>query len=217
MVALASSFGTQSQLLPEFPPVYVAGVVDTVAMTAVVVFDTDLDETVFDVTKMFFNPLGASLRFVNGVLPVGNVISGAVEAVGGGAPTGKVNYVGFPTGLFGANTLPVENFFEPISTNVPVPMSAEYSVGAAQIDIVMSENIFINTATKTNFSAVVLPNTLNIQSVAIVTGNVIRLGISVDGPGSGADRVEYDGQVDGIEDAVGNDVPVFVIGLDIVP
>ncbi|MCK5565506.1 MAG: hypothetical protein KAJ07_09695 [Planctomycetes bacterium] len=216
MVALARRFAPQPQLVLNPAPLYVAGVIDTVGLSATLVFDQDLVESVFDPTKLFLLFGGSSYKFVAGTKPDGNVIQGDVLFVSFGPPLTEVVYSGFPTELVGVTGVPVDNFTEPLQGDVPVPVSAEYSVGNSWIDIQMSEAVFINTATKSNFFAIVEPNILNIQSVSIVGGDIVRLGISIDGPGVGPDRVGYDGQVDGIENAGGDDVPLFEIAIDTV-
>lgn len=193
-----------------------ASAFDTVTGAWLVVFDKDLQgvsssPSNYGLVAALFNWTPQAPILIDG-----NVLSGGSVKVSPAGPAASISYDASVPDLVGVNGLPVEPFIVLPSIGFPIPVSAQYSIGASQIDIVMSEDVFINLATKSDFAAVVVPNVLTIQSVAIVTGNIIRLGINVDGPGTGADRVEYNGTPDGIEDATGNDVPLFVIGLDVV-
>ena len=214
MVVLVSSFAPPPRLVLDPAPGFIAAVIDTVAETAVVVFDADLQDFAGDLESLIMDTGLNRWIFINGFSIDGNVISGTVEVWDDSVLGGVITYDGFPNDLIGVNGKPVENFEGVLLSDVPQPLSATYSVGGGWIDILFDRDVFINTATKTNFGAVVVPNTLNIQSVAKPTTATIRLGITINGPGAGPDRVLYDGQVDGIEDGSGNDVPLFEIGID---
>ncbi|MCK5565386.1 MAG: hypothetical protein KAJ07_09085 [Planctomycetes bacterium] len=194
-----------------------AAVMDPSELTATLIFDSDLNESVFDRSKITFTFEDIPNQFDSGAVIDGNVISGPLNFLGDLGVNNRVVYDGYPSGLFGADGTPVGNFDEPFAANIPVPLSAIYSVGNAWIDVLFDRDVFINTATKTDFNAFVIPNQLNVQSIVVVGGDTVRLGISIDGPSAGPDRVTYNGKVDGIEDGGGNDVPLFEIGIDTVP
>lgn len=216
MVALASSFGTQLLSLPDTPPVVVAASFETTTGDWVVVFDKDLVSGVTDVSNWILRAVNFRWTPQIPILIDGNVIrGGSVQSVLLPGDS-EISYSASIPDLVGVNGLSVEPFtFEP-SVDIPVPVFADYSVSNAWITVGFSEAIFINQATKQDFSAVVSPNTLNIQSLSAFGPDAVRLGISIDGPGSLPDLVEYSGVVDGIEDAGGNDVPFFQIMLNTV-
>lgn len=217
MVALASSFELQASQLPKTAPVPVASSFDLVTGDYLIVFDQDLVSGVQSSSGLSM-VISNSARVVNPSLTVdGNVVTGTTTVAGPAPVSDRIAYVSAVGNLVGVNDLPVEGFLIVPSVGVPVPLSATYSVSGGDIEIYFSEDVFINTATKADFVAVAVPNTLNVQSIAEGGGNLIDLEITVDGPGSPPSRIEYSGKVDGIEDIDGNDVPFFIIGLDVVP
>lgn len=216
MVALASSFAPPPLLVLNTPPVPLAAVFDTSAETAVVVFDKDLDVASFDVEELNFFVGGKVWQYELPSVINGNVMSGDVLETDEQSTDNTVRYTGFPDGLSGVNEKPVENFNIPVTLDVPVPLSATYSTGTGEIRILFDREVVFNTATKTDFGAIVIPNTLNVQSVGKSGPVTVVLSTSVNGPGVGPDRVLYNGRVDGLEDLLGNDVPLFEIGLDII-
>ena len=217
MVALASSFGTPLPSLPSVPPVPVASSFDLATGEWVLVFDKDIDESTVTPTGFTMTVSGQARVAVAPITVDGNVLSGDSLIVQPVPAQDNFNYNKGAGTWAGANGLDVENFQIVPSVGAPLPLSAVYQIGLGVVRITMSEDVFINTATKQDFVAVSFPTILTVQSVAIDEGNIIELTVNVDGPGDLPSRVEYSGKVDGIEDGSGNDVPLFIIGLDTVP
>ena len=208
-----SSFGTTPSSVLNVAPLPVASSFDPATGNWIVVFDQELQSG--EITASGWNIVVLTVGRVVGfpVVVDGNVVNGTSTP---GVPVplpDRIRYNEVQGNLVGANGIDVENFEIVPFVGVPVPEKAEYDVGEAEVLITFSENIFINTATKTDFDVVFIPNTLNVQSMVVDDGNVLNLTILIDGPGDAPSRVEYNGRVNGIEDIDGNDVPLFVIGL----
>lgn len=206
-----------SLLGPDAPPLPVASAFDTLTGDWIVVFDKDLISgeqsrdgwgiVILNFARQIFPPIVVD----------GNVVRGTSAQNVPAPVSDRIVYTKGPGNLVGVNGKEVESFLIVPTVDVPVPTSATYDISEAEVSILFSEPVFINTATKSDFDAVATPFTLTVQGVTDGEPNEIILPISINGPGDLPDRVEYSGKVDGIEDAAGNDVPFFIIGLDTVP
>lgn len=217
MADSVSSFGMTHLLEPDAPPVPVASAFFEPSGDWLVVFDKPLvsgDKTTAGWTII----INAQVRGLQAPVVVdGNVVSGTTFTVGPAPVSNRIVYNSAAGTLVGLNGKLVESFLVVPSVNIPVPESALYTISENSVTVIFSEDIFINTATKNDFVVVASPNILTVQSISVSGGNRLNMAINVDGPGGEPDRVEYNGRVDGIEDSSGNDVPLFIIGLDIEP
>ena len=217
MPAYRSSFGARESLLLSGAPLPVAASFDLGTNGFVVVFDKELVSGVQPPNGWFAVIAGLSRTAVGDVLVDGNVVSGTMNVIGTNPLSDRISYGQLPGNLVGVNGLEVESFDIVPFVDVPVPLKAEYDVVNDEVIMTFNKPVFVNTAIKSDFQAVFVPNTLTVQFVGIGDPNEVVLDINVDGPGSVPSRVNYNGKVDGIEDASGNDVPLFVIGLDLLP
>jgi len=142
-----------------------------------------------------------------------------LELAGGGPNVGEdvVTYDGLDPSMRGVNDVRIEAFEIKPELQPVTLLSAEYSVGGGFIDITFSEPVTIVDAVKQDFEAVVEPNALNVQSLVMTSPLVLRLVITIDGPGSGPNFVSYAGHVNGLEVAGGDDIVAFVMELTSIP
>ncbi|MCK5617172.1 hypothetical protein KAR91_85705 [Candidatus Pacearchaeota archaeon] len=217
MHAYRSSFATRESSLPSNPPVPVASSFDLATNIFQVIFDRDIDPDT--ATSLGWGMvIGEQARQVPPILTVdGNVVSGLTNVLNPAPVPNRITYTPSTGDLAGVNGIEVKGFFLVPSVGVPIPLAAQYEVSSEEVLVVMSENVFINTATKLDFTVFGDDNELNVQSVTIFDSDNIALEVSVDGPTTLPPRVLYNGKVDGIEDIDGNDVPLFEIGMTTVP
>lgn len=216
MGVLVPSFAPPSQSVLSGASMPVAAVFDSVTDQMTVIFDLDLVGTAEPFTAFQCRVAGTGYAATSIVSLDGNVL--VVQMIGVAPDPGPdVSRYNVPPGeLVDFNGNFVLPYVIPMSSDVPVPTAATYVVSQGFVNITFSEPIFINTAVKQDFGAFAAPNELTVQSISVVSSVVIQLVVTVNGPGSGNDRVTYAGRVDGIESGTGVDVPEFQIGLDIV-
>lgn len=213
MAECRSSFATIRSSLPETAPVPVSAAFNTGTNTWSVTFDKLLVDGQSNLANYFIRIDTMARTVVGFVIISGNVISGAaVPAAPFGGPD-VITYSALVADLVGVNSLLVEPFSIMPVVDGPLAISAEYSVSGSTIDVTFDADIAIGAATKQDFFAGVVPFVLTVQSLTVVGGNVLRLGIVVDGPFSGADEVFYTQAGGGVQDLTGNDCPTFSMAI----
>lgn len=214
-VALASRFAAQSLSVLDVAPVLTSAVFDTDENDLTMFFDKPLQD-------VFCSPNAFHLHYDGNIWNGTGMVDISVNTVKVGmisaAPEVKPDSVEYNAGvgtLIGVNTFEVASFDDLLLIDYPVPVDIQYLSFSDTLTIRFSEDIFINTATVADFFAVSPPNELNIISMLVTAGRILSITTSVGGPGDGFDRVGFNGKINGIEDASGNDVPAFTIGMEV--